>query len=160
MRAADYRVPAGHCALTIDLAGLTPTTLLVEEGKLTAYVEGVDRVLASMSYVEFLHLFIAQFRAAKEAADDEAVCAALTGWWLVLRHPALGADMANATSDMMARGEPVHATVHIGTTGGLTFALGAQFIDLDKVAEHAERMTLPGVFVINPDSPGPDRTRQ
>ena len=61
--------------------------------------------------------------------------------------------MVDTVSDMMARGERVHVTLHIGAAGGLTIAVSGQF---DRVAADAKAANL-GVTVFDL---APDRMRE
>lgn len=140
-RVEDYRVSAGQVALTIDAAGLTPMTVSIEEGALAGVANRFDGSMTDRTYAEALRSFVSALRRTKSGHDDAAYVG-LFGWWLAFRHPAAGARMVDVVSDMMARGEPVHLSLHIGVTGGLTFALSDKFIDLDRVAEHAKAANL------------------
>jgi hypothetical protein len=148
-RAEDFRAPAGCCAITIDIAGLTPTSLAIENVKLADVLQGFDGVTAKQTYAEVLNLFVAAFRHLK-AGHDEAASACLLAWWLAFRHPAIGPSMTTAVSDRMARGDRVHITLHIGARGrGLTIGLADRFADLDRAAEHAKAANLgPTVFEV------------
>jgi hypothetical protein len=140
-RVEDYRVGAGQVALTIDAAGLSPMTVSIEEGALAGVASRFDGSMTGKTYAEALRSFVSALRRTKSGHEDAAYVG-LFGWWLAFRHPAAAAAMVRTTSDMMARGEPVHLSLHIGVTGGLTFALSDKFIDLDRVAEHAKALKL------------------
>jgi hypothetical protein len=141
-RVEDYRPPAGCLAITIDFTGLTPTSSVIKNVKLADVLQGLDGMAANRTYGEVLSLLGAGFRRLKAGHDDAAnVC--LVAWWLAFRHPAGGAAMLRAVSSMMARGEPVHVTLHIGAEGhGVSVALSDRFVDLDRVAEHAKASNL------------------
>jgi hypothetical protein len=154
-RAEDFRAPAGCCAITIDIVGLTPTSCVIENVKLADLVRGFDGFAAKRTYAEVLNLFVAAFRRLK-AGHDEAESACLMAWWLAFRHPTGGASMTTAVSDMMALGERVHITLHVGAAGrGLAIELSDRFVDLDLLAEHAKAANLVAtVFEASPIARG------
>jgi hypothetical protein len=151
----SYRVRAGRCALTLDVAGFAPTTLEIDEGRLTDAVKGTDELAAGRTYSQILGLFGAAFRHMK-AGHADAVDACLFGWWLAFNHPAGGAAMVDTVSGMMAAGERVHVTLNISAAGGLTIAVSGQFVDLDRVSAEAKASNL-GISVFNL---APDRVRE
>ena len=156
-RAEDFRAPAGYSAITVDFTGHTPTSFAIETIKLTDAVRSLDAVAANKTYAEVLSLFGAAFRRLKAGHNDATNTACLMAWWLAFRHPAGGPPMTDAISDMMARGERVHVTLHIGAGGsGATIALSDRFVDLDQVARRAKAQKL-GVAVFERAS---DRVRE
>jgi hypothetical protein len=136
--ASDYRVPPGKVALTFDVHGRDPSTISINADTLSDLVDRTDNLVRGMSYQDVLHTLSATIKAA-DAGDDAAWNATIIGYWLALRHPAGGVEMAARLADALAIDGRAHITMHASRERGIAFALGDRFCDLDPAAHLARQ---------------------
>jgi hypothetical protein len=125
----DFRVPPGHIAITIDLAGLEPATIAIPAAKLAQALDSLDQSFAGFSYQRALALFVREFRKLKRRVAVAGT--ELVPFWLVVRHPTAGNALQQSIADHLRRAGSVHVTLHIGRSGGVALAVGDQFVDLE-----------------------------
>lgn len=135
--AADYRVPPGRIALTLDFQGHDPRTIEISDYSLVGVLDGVAELVGWWPYQRALQMLGGVYRelARGRAGAENGM---LLGFWLALNHPKSGDEMRAQVADRMASGRPVHITMHAAQGRGIAFALGDQFIDLADVLRAAK----------------------
>jgi hypothetical protein len=145
----EFRVPAGHAALTFDLAGADPQTLSIDASKLADIVAHTARLVGDWPYQRTLDGLSALYYscASGETAEPDGL---LVGFWLALNHPIGGADMRRMVSNRIAASKPVHITMHGARDGGLGFVLADTYVDVSAIAEAVKAEGI-GVVVVQHD---------
>jgi hypothetical protein len=129
-RAEDFHVPAGHLAVTVDLAPMPPSTVAIEAAKLDDVLNSLDLAFVGVSYHRVLAMFSRDFRKLKHSKVMPGL--ALVPFWLALRYPTGAEAVKLAVSDELRRTGSAHITVHTGVECGVAIAVAAGFVDLEN----------------------------
>jgi hypothetical protein len=127
----DFAVPPGVLAVTLDVTGAPPVSLLVDPEKLTALMDQIGGAAGKLSYrrlVEQLARAFVQATAAR--ADDDLVWIGLAICWTAMSHPAAGAAMRTAVSARLGTAGRAHIIWKF-SPGGLAIAVADHFVSLD-----------------------------
>src|SRR4051794_28273273 len=129
-RVEDYRVPAGHVAVTLDFPPLAPSPVAIKATKLVDVLNRLDLAFVGVPYGSVLARFRRDFRRLKHGKVMPGL--ELLPFWLAFRYPT-GADaVKRAISDELRRTGRAHITVHAGVECGVAIAVAAGFVDLEN----------------------------
>jgi hypothetical protein len=91
----DFRCPEGLLAITLDVAGVAPTTFLMDAAKITDLAADIERRMSRgrLAYYTSIRAIADQFAKAKRAAQPDAAMQWIgpLALWSALHHPQAGA---------------------------------------------------------------------
>src|SRR4051812_31810241 len=93
----EFRVPRGKLAITVDVPGTDPSTILFDTDKIAAVVEAVERQPGRPSYRDLVMALAKEFAACKRRGGDLAGIG-VGILWSVLNHPQSGSAMRASVS--------------------------------------------------------------
>jgi len=129
-----FRAPPGTVALTIDVRGTPPSSIVIDAAKLVDATTDVAR--RGLNYYKAVPFIARQFVRARRRRDDKMLqSVGQLAFWSALHHPKAGTEMRAAVSDALRRGERAHITWNYSKRYGLVMALASAFVDLDAVSE-------------------------
>lgn len=138
----DFRVPGGKVAITVDVQGEDPSTVMFDADKIADMMKGVEQVIGRSSYYPMVRGLAAEFAACKrKGADITGVGIGIL--WSALYHPRSGKEMREGVSrDLREKGR-AHITWQV-TDDGLAMSLADQFVDMGNLVAAA-----PGPFTVS-----------
>ena len=128
------RVPAGKIAVTLDMAGFDPCSIVVAATDLEKIVAGVDamaRDTIGPRRVVRTHVLMREsvVLAMREGGNDDRQGRLMTLLWLALNHPHHGDQLRAAVSEALRRDGKTHLSVTVDPRGTWSFALAEKFVD-------------------------------
>jgi hypothetical protein len=138
--AAEFVVPAGLVAITIDAEGCDPSTVMFDTTQVTDIAEACTRLGAGqVNYYGLVRMLARDFVRARKGGNDARLNDIGIGiLWTALNHPAAGERMRRAVSTALRRDGKAHITWYFGRHG-LGLGLAEGFVDMDQLGEHAPK---------------------
>jgi len=125
-----FRVPAGKLAITVDVQGTAPSTVLFDSDKVADIVAAIDRV-PRPEYPALVRGLADEFvKGRRNGADFSGIGIGIL--WTALYHPQHGATVRTQVSRQLRDTGKAHITWSF-SKDGLAIALADQFVDLDGV---------------------------
>jgi len=155
-RVEEFRAPEGIIAITIDVQGASPSTLLIEEAKLVDLIDEVARYAANLDYRQLVRFIAREFARARRSNDElrfRGMGAAVV--WSVLNHPDLGEVMRKGVADALRRDGRAHITWRYSPALGVAMAVSDRCVDLGDISAGAPKDTV--MAVVSPRDDGPER---
>ncbi len=135
--AEHFTAPEGTIAITFDVAGVDPSTCLIETASLVPILEELDATARASPYHDLVRQTAREFVRAKSEGDEATLrWIGMLGFWTALNHPN-APDMRRAVAAAMRQeGRAVHLSWRFGPAG-LAVALSDQFVDLERMSAAA-----------------------
>lgn len=132
------RVPAGKIAVTLDMAGFDPCSIVVAASDLDKVVSGIDKMVRSTigpRHAAQTHVLVRRsVGAALQGGDnDDKKGMMMTLLWLALNHPHHADRMRAGMSESLRRDGKVHLSVTVDPGRTWSFALADKFIDMTPI---------------------------
>lgn len=132
------RVPTGKIAVTLDMAGFDPCSVLVVASDLDKLVSEMNKMVrgtigpkhAVQTHVLVRRSVGAAFQSGDNGAKKNMMLALL---WLALNHPHHADQMRAAMSESLRRDGKAHLSVTVDAGGTWAFGLADKFIDASPV---------------------------
>ncbi len=129
------RVPAGKAAVTLDMAGFDPCSIVVAATDLERVVAGADatdRGTIGPRHAVRTHVLMreAVVLAMREGSNDGKKAMLMTPLWLALNHPHRGDQLRTAMSEALRRDGKTHLSVTVDPGRTWSFALAAMLFTL------------------------------
>jgi len=120
--AEDFVAPGGTVAITIDVEGVSPSTLMFDATKVAEIEARAKEMAAGLSYRPAVRVFAKMFADAMRGnnKDDSELTAIGIGiLWTAFNHPESGDQMRRRVSEALRKNGKAHITWH--------FSMGWQF---------------------------------
>ncbi len=134
----DYRVPEGHIAFTLDLAGVDPTTISFEAEKLSEFMAGFDKIPSTERSKPGNHAVVrenlieATKRARRGGEPQELIMLSI---WCTMFHPTSGEAMRDGVSQSLRETGKAHVTISMDAKKNFGCGLGEKFVDAQKILD-------------------------
>jgi hypothetical protein len=131
-----FRAPPGTVAITLDVRGTPPSTIVFAAAELVDATAKAARL--GLNYYRAVPFIARQFQRARRRGNGATVrSAALLALWSALHHPTVGVQMRAVVSDALRRDGRAHLTWNFSRRHGLAIGVGQTFVDLDAIAAPA-----------------------
>lgn len=138
--AEDFVAPVGTVAITIDVEGIAPTTLMFDATKVAEIEAKAKELAAGLSYRPAVGNFAKMFVDARKQQDDRELTAIGIGiLWSAFNHPQSGDQMRRRVSAALRKDGKAHITWHFSLRHGLAISLGEGFVDLEQIIAKAPK---------------------
>lgn len=132
------RVPAGKIAVTLDMAGFDPCSIVIAATDLERVVAGVDamaRKTIGPRRAVRTHVLMREsvVLAMRGGSSEDKKGMLMTLLWLALNHPHHGDQLRAAMSEALRRDGKTHLSVTVDPSRTWTFALAEKFVDMTPV---------------------------
>jgi hypothetical protein len=133
----DYRVPEGHIAFTLDLAGVDPTTFSFEAEKLSEFMAGFDKIPSTEHSKPGNHVVVREnlIEATKRARGGEPQELIMLSIWCTMFHPTSGEAIRDGVSQSLRETGKAHVTISMDAKKNFGCGLGEKFVDAQKLLD-------------------------